>query len=125
MAAIVDRSDPISIMSLTEELQRGKELDGIGGTAYLSTLSDGAITTPSHVRYCVERIRRAAGRRHIALTTQAIAAQASEPDANISELRERLIALELKAAEYEAVANTRIRTIDQIPDPFSLPCDSV
>src|SRR5689334_18746903 len=41
MAAVATRGDQISLITVSDELGRRKQLDKIGGTAYLSTLSEG------------------------------------------------------------------------------------
>jgi len=125
MAAIVGRGDPITQLVLEDELQRRNELSAIGGPAYLCFLTDGAVTVPEHLRYCVNRIRSAAGMRRIALVTEVISKRAGEPGANISELRARLTVLDGEAAAYEAACGTRITSLNDIPDLFSLDLEPI
>src|SRR5689334_11152809 len=89
MAAIAKRGDHISLITVADELGRRKQLDRIGGSAYLSTLAEGAITAAKHLRYCSEQIQRAAGVRHIRDTANTIL-NAAEAGAELGELRARL-----------------------------------
>ena len=50
MAALAERSQPIDLVTLKDELSRGSSLEAVGGAAYLAALVDGVprITNVEH-----------------------------------------------------------------------------
>src|SRR5512133_1863559 len=51
MMELSDSARPIDIITLTEELHRYKELDSVGGVAYIASLTDGVPRRPSIEHY--------------------------------------------------------------------------
>ncbi len=51
MVALAERSEPIEVLTLTNELQRRDQLKAVGGSAYLSSLMDGIPDVANAERY--------------------------------------------------------------------------
>jgi len=73
-------SKPIDMITLSEELQQHKEIEAIGGMAYLSSLIDGVPERPSIVHYCKIVRGKAILRGVIGIAQSAIAEAADNSD---------------------------------------------
>jgi len=65
MKGLAGSSRPINITKLTDELERHKELEEVGGCGFIASLIDGLPDRPS-IKDDVTMVREAAGKRHIA-----------------------------------------------------------
>jgi replicative DNA helicase len=86
---------PIDELSLVEELSSHRELDWVGGVAYLADLVTGAVPVQAHVQYHISVIRRKAKLRRIVATAQQLETAAMEPGADpiqiVGSFEERLV----------------------------------
>src|SRR5437879_294830 len=69
---------PIDILTLQEELSVHRELDAIGGAAYLASLIDGVPERPS-IQHYVRMVRTAADRRRAAKLVEKAQRLADDP----------------------------------------------
>src|SRR3954467_1108665 len=109
IAAVVGRGDPLSELTVVQELQKTNELAAIGGAEYVSTLTEKAMASPKHANFCVRQIRRAAGLRHVAFISNKISTHATEAGANLTDMRERLLTLTAASGHYDSSSSYRIR----------------
>ncbi len=68
IAHLAESGLPADLITVTDLLQQRKQLDSVGGVAYLASLTQGTVTLASHLRHCAEHIRQAATRRRLLLT---------------------------------------------------------
>lgn len=116
---------PIDLITLTDKLHKTGELDAVGGVGYLSSLMDGVIATKDSLEHHARIIRQNAAKSHISRITQSVYERIqSDPAATISELRDCLLAIEQGAGIFDE-GSVCIRTLADIPDPFSLTVEDV
>jgi replicative DNA helicase len=68
MAELIDAHRAVDIVTLAEELARRKEVEAVGGVAYLASLTEGLPRRPEHRRVRPDRegqIPRPAADRHL------------------------------------------------------------
>jgi replicative DNA helicase len=85
MVDLAESARPIDLITLTEELDRNKELAGIGEAAYISSLLDGVPDRPS-IEHYIQIVRDKAllrGLMHAANAAMARAAEQSDPAEDI------------------------------------------
>jgi AAA domain/DnaB-like helicase N terminal domain len=123
MCELAGTSRPIDTVTITEELARHREVEAIGGVAYLTSLTDGLPRRPNVAHY-VRMIREAAGKRYLAEATDA-ALKHSEAGASLAELEERFAEMRERLCEYQNEQGVRITRLADIPDPFELASDGV
>lgn len=85
MSSLYDHNKPIDLITLTAELKRKKTLRGVGGAPYLTELTN-LIPTASHAKAYADIVQRTALRRKLIAAGTAIARQAYEDDADVTEL---------------------------------------
>ena len=63
MVGLTDRSQPVDLVTLKDELTRSGELDDVGGPAYISSLTDGVPRSANieHYAKIVKEKSRCAG----------------------------------------------------------------
>lgn len=83
MMDLRESSRPVDLITLSEELDRNKELDSVGDVAYLSGLVDGVPERPSIEQY-VKIVRDKALLRGLMHAANAAIARASEPSGELS-----------------------------------------
>ena len=96
MNDLVEANKPIDMVMLAEELERKKEVEAIGGVAYLSSLIDGVPDRPNIRHYC-NIVRKAAMLRGIITVAQTAIAEAidhsDEPDEVLARTEEGIFQL--------------------------------
>jgi len=88
MVDLAESSRPINLITLIDELERHKELEAVGGQAYISGLVDGVPDRPS-IEHHVQMVRTAADRRRAAKlleSAQRLAEDPSVPTAALAEI---------------------------------------
>lgn len=118
MRELREAGRPVDMITLVDELNRRKELDVIGGVAYLSSLIDGVPERPN-IEYYIVMVRHAAGARQIALGAEAIC-ELADKGLGVVELRARLADLQRSTAQYEETASGIIQRLEDVPDIYSL-----
>jgi replicative DNA helicase len=98
---LFERREPIDIVTVAEALERGNELDAIGGRAYLSSLSDQTPTAVHAVQYA-RIVERKAVLRNLIGAAGKIAGIGYEDPAEIQE------AIDRAESELFQVSNRRI-----------------
>lgn len=103
MAALSERSQPIDLVTLVEELERAGELEEVGGPAYVSALADG-VPRAVNVEYYARIVKEKATLRALIHSASRILASAYEADQDAD-----LILDEAESAIF-AVADDRIKS---------------
>jgi replicative DNA helicase len=114
MVELAESSRPIDTITLVEELERHKELEAIGGVAYVSSVMDGVPDRPS-IKHYVKIVReKAAQRKVIQACTASIGAisDGSSSQESIGELSERL--LQIQTGSDEAPAERVLKFSDAV-----------
>ena len=103
MVALSERSQPIDLVTLKEELERAGELDDVGGPAYIAALLDGVPRT-TNVEYYARIVKEKSTLRHLIYSANKILANAYEADQDAD-----LILDEAESAIF-SVADDRIKS---------------
>jgi replicative DNA helicase len=88
MRDLHESNRPIDMLLMTEELDKHKEIEAIGGVAYLSSLIDGLVERPS-IKHYVEIVRNKALLRGIINVSQTAIAEAIEHSEEAEEVLAR------------------------------------
>jgi replicative DNA helicase len=102
MVALSERSQPIDLVTLKEELERSGELEEVGGPAYIASLTDG-VPRSTNVEYYAQIVKEKATLRSLIFSANRILANAYEADQEAD-----LILDEAESAIF-AVAEDRIK----------------
>jgi replicative DNA helicase len=103
MVALAERSQPIDLVTLKEELERAGELDEVGGPAYIASLVDG-VPRATNVEYYARIVKEKSTLRHLIFSANKILANAYEADQEAD-----LIVDEAESAIF-SVADDRIKS---------------
>ncbi|HEX9406518.1 MAG TPA: replicative DNA helicase [Vicinamibacterales bacterium] len=102
MIALAERSQPIDLVTLKEELERAGEVEEVGGPAYIASLVDG-VPRATNVEYYAKIVKEKATLRNLIFSANKILANAYEADQEAD-----LILDEAESAIF-AVAEDRIK----------------
>jgi replicative DNA helicase len=102
MVALAERSQPIDLVTLKEELERSGELEEVGGPAYVASLLDG-VPRSTNVEYYAKIVKEKATLRNLIHASNRILSSAYEADQEAD-----LILDEAEAAVF-AVAEDRAK----------------
>ncbi len=89
--AIMDlfqKSEAVDLVTLTQELKRKKELDDVGGAAYLSTIL-GSVPTAANVRYHAKIVLEKAVLRRLITTATEVVQEAYDAGGDAAEILDR------------------------------------
>jgi replicative DNA helicase len=103
MVQLAERSQPIDLVTLKEELERAGELDEVGGPAYIASLVDG-VPRSTNVEYYARIVKEKATLRALIYSANKIVANAYEADQDAD-----LILDEAESAIF-SVADDRIKS---------------
>jgi replicative DNA helicase len=103
MVALAERSQPIDLVTLKEELERAGDLEEVGGPAYIAALVDG-VPRATNVEYYAKIIKEKATLRSLIFSANKILANAYEADQEAD-----LILDEAESAIF-SVADDRIKS---------------
>jgi replicative DNA helicase len=103
MVALAERSRPIDLVTLKEELDRAGELDEVGGPAYIASLVDG-VPRATNVEYYARIVKEKFTLRSLIFSANKILASAYEAD------QEAEVILDEAESAIFSVADDRIRT---------------
>jgi replicative DNA helicase len=98
IALMVDRSLPVDLLSLSEELKKAGDLDEIGGASYLSSLMDG-VPKSLNVEYYAQIIKEKALLRRLILSSAKIISSSYEQRENADQLLDEAQASIIEVAE--------------------------
>jgi replicative DNA helicase len=79
MVSLNERGSPIDLVTLKEELERGGDLDEVGGPAYIASLVDG-VPRATNVEYYAKIVKEKATLRALIFSANKILANAYEAD---------------------------------------------
>jgi replicative DNA helicase len=102
MVALAERSQPIDLVTLKEELERAGEVEEVGGPAYIASLVDG-VPRSTNVEYYAKIVKEKATLRSLIFSANKILSNAYEADQEAD-----LILDEAESAIF-AVAEDRIK----------------
>jgi replicative DNA helicase len=85
MIALTDRSEPVDLVTLTDELSRSGELDEVGGPAYISSLTDG-VPRSTNVEYYAKIVKQKSTLRQLIQSANAILHESYEDERDPDEL---------------------------------------
>ncbi len=102
MIALAERSQPIDLVTLKEELERAGDLDEVGGPAYIASLVDG-VPRATNVEYYARIVKEKSTLRSLIYSANKILANAYEADQDAD-----LILDEAESAIF-SVADDRIK----------------
>lgn len=85
MLRLFERHQPVDLLTLSDELQRKEELELVGGSAYLSELTN-MVPTAAHAEAYAELVSQKAVRRRLIKASTDIAELGYDDEANIAEL---------------------------------------
>ena len=79
MVALTDRSEPVDLVTLNDELGRANELEGVGGPAYISALTDG-VPRSANVEYYAKIVKEKATLRRLIQSATDVLARAYDAE---------------------------------------------
>ena len=88
MMRLYEKHKPVDLLTLTEELKRKKELDTIGGSAYLTELTN-YVPTAAHAEAYAELVAQKAVRRRLIKASSEISELGFDEDTTTQELLEK------------------------------------
>ncbi len=88
MMRLYEKHKPVDLLTLTEELKRKKELDLIGGSTYLSELTN-YVPTAAHAEAYAELVAQKAVRRRLIKASSEISEMGFDEDTTTQELLEK------------------------------------
>jgi replicative DNA helicase len=103
MVALAERSQPIDLVTLKEELDRSGDLDEVGGPAYIASLLDG-VPRATNVEYYARIVKEKSTLRGLIFSANKILSNAYEADQDAD------IILDDAESAIFAVADDRIRS---------------
>jgi hypothetical protein len=116
MCTLGESGRPIDFVTLTEELTRNKELEAVGGIAYITSLTDG-LPRAQNIESYIRIVRDKAGKRYAAREAEAIM-HAAMDGIGLSDLAARCAEMGQHVARYETASGV---DLSRIPDPLELP----
>jgi replicative DNA helicase len=96
--ALVDKSLPVDLLSLSEELQRAGALDEVGGASYLASLMDG-VPKSLNVEYYAQVIKEKSLLRRLIMSSAKIISSSYEQKEDADELLNEAQAAIIEVAE--------------------------
>ena len=84
MVGLSERSEPIDLVTLKDELSRSKELDEVGGPAYISALTDG-VPRSANVEYYARIVKEKSTLRRLIQSATEVLSRAYEAEEDADE----------------------------------------
>jgi len=88
MLRLYERHKPVDLLTLTDELKKKNEFDDVGGTAYLTELTN-YVPTAAHAATYAEMVAQKAVRRRLIKASADISELGYDEDFNVQELLEK------------------------------------
>ncbi len=85
MVALVDRREPVDLVTLKDELARGNELDEVGGPAYIASLTDG-VPRSANVEYYAKIVKEKSTLRRLIQSANDVLGRAYDAEENADDL---------------------------------------
>ena len=99
MVGLSDRSEPIDLVTLKDELSRSGELDEVGGPAYISALTDG-VPRSANVEYYAKIVKEKSTLRRLIQSSNEILTRAYEAEEDPDELLDQAERAIFQIAEH-------------------------
>lgn len=113
MLRLYEKHQPVDLLTLSDELKRKDELEAVGGSAYITELTN-MVPTAAHAEAYAELVSQKAVRRRLIHASSEIAELGYEDDQNVQELLERaeaeLFAVSDKSLKQDLVSLEQILT---------------
>jgi replicative DNA helicase len=103
MVTLTDRSDPVDLVTLKDELVRSGELDEVGGPAYISALTDG-VPRSANVEHYARIVKEKSTLRRLIQSASEVLARAYDAEEDADNLLD-----EAERSIFE-IADNRMRT---------------
>ena len=85
MVGLTDRSEPVDLVTLKDELARSSELDEVGGPAYIAALTDG-VPRSANVEYYAKIVKEKSTLRRLIQSATEVLGRAYEAEEDADEL---------------------------------------
>src|SRR6187401_1484560 len=85
MVALTDRSEPVDVVTLKDELTRSGELDKVGGPAYISALTDG-VPRSANVEYYAKIVKEKSTLRRLIQASNDVLVRAYDAEEDADKL---------------------------------------
>jgi replicative DNA helicase len=85
MVSLTDRSEPVDLVTLKDELVRSSELDEVGGPAYISALTDG-VPRSANVEYYARIVKEKSTLRRLIQSANDVLVRAYDAEENADDL---------------------------------------
>ena len=116
MMRLYEKHKPVDLLTLTDELKKKDELDIIGGSAYLSELTN-YVPTAAHAEAYAELVATAAVRRRLIKASAEISEMGFDEDTSTQELLEKaeaeLFSVSDQSLKQDLVSLESIRTTNE------------
>ncbi len=119
MTDLFNRSEPVDIITVTEELRRRNQLDGVGGIGYITSLAN-AVPTAANVGYYARIVEEKAVLRRLLHAAAEISRRVYEEQDSIDNILDAAEGLIFEVAQkrntrsYVAIKEILIETYEQI-----------
>ncbi len=119
MLALFERSEPIDLVTLSEEVRKSGRLDAVGGVAYLTSLAAG-VPTAAHVERYAQMVRDRSLARQVIRAGTEIVARGFDPQLPAEELLDEAeakifqIAQNRSTRSYAALKDVLLETIGKM-----------
>jgi replicative DNA helicase len=119
---LIDKNLPVDLLAITEELQRGGDLDEVGGASYISSLMDG-VPRSLNIEYHAKLIKEKALLRRLILSSAKIISSSYEQKEDADELLDEAQSAIIRVAEQRIkpgffalgdLTNPALETIDRL-----------
>lgn len=119
MLSLSDKAQPIDVVTVTEELTAKKELEDVGGIAYLTEVSNAVPTAANITHYAKIVEEKALLRRLIRVATQIVEdgfTREDEVDALLSEAEKNMMEVSNRqnAGDFKHIKDVLVQTYDNI-----------
>ncbi len=85
MVKLYDQRDPIDLLTLSDQLKKGKKLKSVGGSAYLTSLTE-KVPTASHIKHYAALIKDSYSKREIISTSAELTEMAFDDSKKVDEM---------------------------------------
>lgn len=113
MIRLYEKHQPVDLLTLSDELRRKDELEAVGGSAYITELTN-MVPTAAHAEAYADLVAQKAVRRRLIKASSEIAELGYQDDQNVQELLERaeaeLFAVSDKSLKQDLVSLEQILT---------------
>ncbi|MCK5504279.1 MAG: replicative DNA helicase [Thermodesulfovibrionia bacterium] len=118
MLELYKKSEPIDLITLTEQLSKDERLEGVGGASYLSSIVN-LVPTSANVRYHSKIVKEKAILRNLIVTATEIVASGYDTEQDVHELLD-LAETKIFSISEKAVRQTYVHIKNVVKDTIEL-----